>query len=836
MNSKNPEKICMKFPLLYKIIFSDVYRTSVALCLVLAMVWSLNEPKQGGWFALFVLVVWVGVRLIRKNEIRGHPLLFLGLVYGLYLIIPKSTETLIPMYYVATAIFWMVLIYCWLIYDATGVYLHKKHWENTLIVIAIMAVGLTLFEAIGWFREAIVWRDSISFQAPNIVYRASGTFAHHPNSLAALLNAIWPLVLLRLFQTKNLIGKLLSSILLALILLTIILTNSRGGILATSAIAGCLVVYSLMAKYPKSFRRPIDIWHSVPARDKKFGGVAFILFLTMAGFVFWRAAFTGNQASILNSRNLIWKFSWEVFTRSPWFGNGAGSFVKEYAQIAMLPVGFVSPHAHNLELQILAISGITGIMFLLVAFILTTWTFFNTLWKIPAEEKSHFVILSVLFVGIIVHNQFDYLLEGSTWNIVTYIILMGLFINFDRQSQSIGSRHRWIPAVLLIGFALLFPVLKLSSQFREQDRYEQSVELSKAGEWEAAYPIICNTAALNPNNQFYRFQCSLLLSLSGYSEENSALLAEALVVQGEALLINPWWPVNRANYAGLLWSSGKIDDAFDEMHAAAQGVTLNAPIFLNDGLMADKLGKTSEAETAYILAMLCNPLLIMENQHFPSSTGQFAQSKVQDLVYTLNTWNAFQTEVTDMPFTSERQWTLWRGMAAAQFGDFPVAQEILLNGLNKYPDGIGENAYYAYILSKFGISEEAQKFAEIALFAAERRQITDGESNGLWFSYYIAGHVLLKTGRLVKARDPLFAAFKMLNLPFDPGRYETFVYNNNAPIWDLNPVLDWGILSPELESDFRWLAATLENDGDHDQARQIIRWLDIQNKPKLLMP
>ena len=825
-----------KFPLLTKIIFSDLYRTLVAFCLVLAMIWSLNEPRQGGWLALIVLVGWVSVRLIRKIEIQGHPLLLLGLVYGLYIMIPKTTETTIPMYYIATIIFWMVLVYTWVIYDNTGSYLQRVDWENALIIIGVIVMGHTIFEALRWYREYLTWQNTLPYVTPNFVYRASGSFTHHPNNLAALLNAIWPLSFLKLLQARQFYRKLFHSVFLVFSVVVLIMTNSRGGLLATFAIAAYLVAYSLISKYPEIVKRPVEIWRSIRTKDKVGFGIIVLLSLTPVGLVFWRAAFTGTQASIFSSRNIIWKNSLDVIVQSPWVGNGAGSFVKQYAQAARLPPGFVAPHAHNLELQILAISGILGLIFLFVALMLILWRFTRSVRRTPKSDLTHLVILSTLIIGIIVHNQFDYSLEGSTWNMVTYAIIIALFINFDRPSQSIGSRHRWIPAVLLIGFALLLPVMKLSSQFREQDQYQQSVELIKAGQWEAAYPIVCNTAALNPNNQFYRFQCSLLLSLSGYSEENSALLAEALVVQGEALLINPWWPVNRANYAGLLWSSGKIDEAFDEMHAAAQGVTLNAPIFLNDGLMADKLGKTSEAETAYILAMLCNPLLIMENQHFPSSTGQFAQSKVQDLVYTLNTWNAFQTEVTDMPFTSERQWTLWRGMAAAQFGDFPVAQEILLNGLNKYPDGIGENAYYAYILSKFGISEEAQKFAEIALFAAERRQITDGESNGLWFSYYIAGHVLLKTGRLVKARDPLFAAFKMLNLPFDPGRYETFVYNNNAPIWDLNPVLDWGILSPELESDFRWLAATLENDGDHDQAQQIIRWLDIQNKPKLLMP
>ena len=572
-----------KFPLLTKIITSDLYRTILALCLVEIMMSSLNMPRQGGWLALILLIGWAGVRTIQRRPVKLHPLLLLGLAYGLYLSIPKTDETSIPMYYVMTAFFWMVLIYTLLIYDTTGGYFQKADWENALILLGVIIVGQTLFKSLSWYREYFAWQSLVRFEVPRIDFRASLNSTFHPNNQAALLNVIWPLLLLRLLETRRLIIRLLSGMLLISFAIILILTNSRGGILAATATAGCLVLYGLISKYPEILTRPTKIWHNIPLKEKFLAGIASISGLALVSFVFWQATFTRNLIVTFTYRSIVYLSSWELFAQSPWFGNGAASFVPQYAQAARLSPEPVLIHAHNLELQAMAISGIFGLLFLFVALYFTLSTFLALVRKNPSNERLHLYTLMAIFIGFAVHNQFDFFLENKT-NVIAYAIPLALLLNFDRSRHPDRSWQVWLPAALITGLMLALPVWHLNNLFKSQERYEQSMGLALAGDWGSAYPVVCELAQTNAENHFYGFQCSLFMSLASYATGDPELMNKALEVQQTALDANPWWSIDRANYAGLLWDAGDRAAALDQIRQAAGSLAQGAAIFLNYGV------------------------------------------------------------------------------------------------------------------------------------------------------------------------------------------------------------------------------------------------------------
>lgn len=822
-----------KFPLLSKIVSSDLYRTLVAVCLILAMIWSLNDPRRGGWLVMAALTTWAAVRLLRREKLRGHPLLLLGLVYGAYLMIPKTNETSIPMHYFATAAFWMVLVYAWIIFDTCDGYVKKTDWENALILVAVIAVGQTLYEAASWYRDYLHWQKTLAFAAPGIAYRASGSFTAHPNNLAALLNAIWPLVLLRLLHARRLYLRFFWGFILGLFLLAMLLANSRGGILGTAAIIGFLLVIAFVSRYPGLIARPANIWGSIPRRDKFLGGALLLAGLVLVGAIFWRAAFTGTQSSILLSRNFIWVYSWQAFTHSPWIGNGAGSFVLQYAQAAKLPPGFVAPHAHNLELQALVISGVVGLFFLLAALVVLIYTFIATLRKLAGQDRMHFVLLGAFLVGVLAHNQFDYVLEGSPTNLITYLVLLAVWLSFSRPDQKSWPWRVWLPVTVLAAISLILPVMQLARLFDGQERYEASMALSRQAEWDQAYPIVCDLADAHTRNQFYTFQCSLLKSMAGYTHEDMGMLAEALQEAGAAIAANPWWPVNRANYAGLLWNAGQYAEALQEMRTAAEGVNRNATISLNFALMADQLDEFETATAAYRLAMLNDPYQVGEPRYAATPAGSTAQAQITRLVLEANTWDDFRAAAPEAPFTTQREWTLWRGTTASQLGNFELAREILFGQLSENPDGLSENSHYAYFLSKSGAKEEAQKYAEILYFAAERQLISVGITNTGWFPFYVAGHVFRQNGRLTEAKEALTATFQIINQVSSSSGYDLNVYRNFAPVWDINPTLDWGLLTKDKAADFHWLSDELSRSGETELADQVQRWLELQERPKL---
>ena len=84
-------------------------------------------------------------------------------------------------------------------------------------------------------------------------------------------------------------------------------------------------------------------------------------------------------------------------------------------------------------------------IFFFAALLLILRGFIRLIRKIPKEEQLHLVVLSLMFIAALVHNQFDYLFEGSAWNMVIYAVMLALFLNFSRPFQPNKSWRRWMP-------------------------------------------------------------------------------------------------------------------------------------------------------------------------------------------------------------------------------------------------------------------------------------------------------------------------------------------------------------------------------------------------------
>jgi O-antigen ligase len=176
-----------------------------------------------------------------------------------------------------------------------------------------------------------------------------------PNDVARFLDLGFPLAALLLNSERRWPGRLLALGYLPLGLVAVVLTASRGGLLAAVvALAGCALLLS--RNYRSHAKGLLAGAAALPV-------IAAALWFTVPHETFERLATIPEQlqGGGLNQRWKIWILGWHAFVRAPLFGTGAGSFVSA-AGVDPLDT------AHNTALSILVGGGLCA-FFLAVAIV-----------------------------------------------------------------------------------------------------------------------------------------------------------------------------------------------------------------------------------------------------------------------------------------------------------------------------------------------------------------------------------------------------------------------------------------------------------------------------------
>jgi O-antigen ligase len=195
-----------------------------------------------------------------------------------------------------------------------------------------------------------------------------GGFFENPNDLALNLASFMPLALIYLKRNVSVVKKLLCAGIAALMLVAILFTKSRGGMLATVAM---LATYLLVSR------------SLTPAT---------ILVLVLGGMITLPAlpeSFWARMSSITNpdedatgsreERRLLMEQAWNVFLDNPITGIGAGQF-QNYGEPGKAKRWRVT---HNALLQVASELGIFGVL----SFMFIIWRAFSASWWTRRELK-----------------------------------------------------------------------------------------------------------------------------------------------------------------------------------------------------------------------------------------------------------------------------------------------------------------------------------------------------------------------------------------------------------------------------------------------------------------
>jgi O-antigen ligase len=262
---------------------------------------------------------------------------------------------------------------------------------------------LRAYVAGSWVLAALTLAN---FASPEAIAAGQIRFAAYgqdPNDVARFLDLGFPLAALLLNSESRWPARLLALGYLPLGLVAVVLTASRGGLLAAVvALAGCGIVLS--RSHPRTvlagvFALPVlaaVLWFKIP--HETLERLATIPEQLMHGG--------------LNQRLSIWAAGWHAFVQAPLLGTGAGSFV---SAAGLSPIDT----AHNTVLAILVSGGLCALFLAVAILVLAARSTLQTHGPLQLALGTALLVWAVTAMASTVEDS------RTTWLLIALIALAG---------------------------------------------------------------------------------------------------------------------------------------------------------------------------------------------------------------------------------------------------------------------------------------------------------------------------------------------------------------------------------------------------------------------------
>ena len=237
------------------------------------------------------------------------------------------------------------------------------------------------------------------------------SFLEHYNGLAGYLNLVLPFCLAFATGGTDSVLRAVSRWCFVFAGIALLLTQSRGGLLAFVAI---LLVYAYFSA------------HNQKARIRRIALVLIVCLLAAAvvGFFFQRLGEIDDFTAV--SRLAIWGGAFTVFARSPVLGTGFGNLRALMGGLLNLPDGWTGD-AHNLYLELLAETGLIGFVVFVLLIVLALRTALSRL-RNAQNDFAKMIALAVFaaICGVLVHGSVDYLFHTTPQVTALFFLVLGL--------------------------------------------------------------------------------------------------------------------------------------------------------------------------------------------------------------------------------------------------------------------------------------------------------------------------------------------------------------------------------------------------------------------------
>lgn len=276
----------------------------------------------------------------------------------------------------------------------------KNGKRNFLLVLIIAALVLSISVLIEFYKAGI------GFIISNVVIRYGGIYSNI-NAAGVLLSTAVPVIVFFLSKEKHQASRIFYFVLLAIISVSLIITNSRASILA--AAVGTLIYLFLINR--KLLKRLL-LFSSL-----------FVVILILFTPIYDLISTVLRFERIVNTRSYIWDIAYDIISNNIIFGVGPGmfpNFIYKYLPVMLgtwdeQSINFVYSeaglgHAHNFFLFYFSELGLLGLLFTVafaVLFYNLAFRYFN---KFKGNNNTDFRITALaisLFTGALARGIFE---------------------------------------------------------------------------------------------------------------------------------------------------------------------------------------------------------------------------------------------------------------------------------------------------------------------------------------------------------------------------------------------------------------------------------------------
>jgi O-antigen ligase len=276
----------------------------------------------------------------------------------------------------------------------------KNGKRNFLLVLIIAALVLSISVLIEFYKSGI------GFIISNVVIRYGGIYSNI-NAAGVLLSTAVPVIVFFLSKEKHQASRIFYFVLLAIISVSLIITNSRASILA--AAVGTLIYLFLINR--KLLKRLL-LFSSL-----------FVVILILFTPIYDLISTVLRFERIVNTRSYIWDIAYDIISNNIIFGVGPGmfpNFIYKYLPVMLgtwdeQSINFVYSeaglgHAHNFFLFYFSELGLLGLLFTVafaVLFYNLAFRYFN---KFKGSNYTDFRITALaisLFTGALARGIFE---------------------------------------------------------------------------------------------------------------------------------------------------------------------------------------------------------------------------------------------------------------------------------------------------------------------------------------------------------------------------------------------------------------------------------------------
>lgn len=435
----------------------------------------------------------------------------------------------------------------------------KTAMPNRGKILAAILTSALAVSVMALFQKIGISIFNVKFVTAN---RITGTF-FNANRLAGYLGlTLLPAVS---FSLKKKWAWVLS----ALILLAILFTKSRGGLLFIYA---ALNIFAYLN------------WHN----RKKFR-VSIVLFNIILLFVFFQTPYSSRfktnilKAHNVRQREVIWWTALRMLQDHPLFGIGAGAFPMSFEHyrtpfvMKFVPTTDSAFHAHNDYLQILAETGIIGLSLVLFALLI----FFKKMKVRTVYDRAAVaVVCSMLFYELV-----DFNLQIMP-TLILFLTLIFLLFYLKAPSQVQQRKSSFV----VLGVSLIFLLLLQLVNFR----LAQAAVLFKKGnafeqiDKNRALNYYTRVLKLNPYYEYYH-------AFAGHTLADLGRNSKAVYQYRYAAKLNKFKMSYFANLAILYYKQGRIFDAVWGFEKGVEAEPYKPQAWNKLALMSEYLGDYKKA-------------------------------------------------------------------------------------------------------------------------------------------------------------------------------------------------------------------------------------------------